>query len=123
MTQALLDAWNAAYSHISDTAKHITSAERGNWADAYNKRHDHANKAVLDKVTQALLDIWNTVPNKVDKVPGKGLSANDYTAADKSKLSGIAAGAEVNVQPDWNVTDSASDAYIKINHLLCQHRM
>lgn len=113
VTQALLDAWNAAYSHISDTAKHITSAERGNWADAYNKRHDHANKAVLDKVTQALLDIWNTVPNKVDKVPGKGLSANDYTAADKSKLSGIAAGAEVNVQPDWNVTDSASDAYIK----------
>lgn len=31
--------------------------------------------------------------NKVDKVSGKGLSANDYTAAEKEKLAGIAAGA------------------------------
>ena len=31
--------------------------------------------------------------NKVDKVSGKGLSTNDYTAADKTKLDGIAAGA------------------------------
>lgn len=50
---------------------------------------------------------------KVDKVAGKGLSTNDYTTAEKSKLSGIAAGAEANVQPDWNVEDSSSGAYIK----------
>lgn len=50
---------------------------------------------------------------KVDKVTGKGLSTNDYTTAEKTKLSGIASGAEVNVQADWNATDSASDAYIK----------
>jgi hypothetical protein len=30
---------------------------------------------------------------KVDKVTGKGLSSNDYTTAEKEKLSGIAAGA------------------------------
>lgn len=35
------------------------------------------------------------------------------TAADKVKLNGIATGAEVNVQSDWNVTDSSSDAFIK----------
>lgn len=35
--------------------------------------------------------------NKVDKVDGKGLSANDYTSDEKSKLSNIAAGAQVNV--------------------------
>lgn len=34
---------------------------------------------------------------KVDKEAGKGLSANDYTDADKSKLGGIATGAQVNV--------------------------
>lgn len=34
---------------------------------------------------------------KVDKVAGKGLSSNDYTAAEKSKLSGISSGAQVNV--------------------------
>lgn len=33
---------------------------------------------------------------KVDKVDGKELSSNDYTDADKSKLAGIAAGAQVN---------------------------
>lgn len=50
---------------------------------------------------------------KVDKVSGKGLSANDFTDTYKNKLDGIANGAEVNVQPDWNVIDSTSDAYIK----------
>ena len=34
--------------------------------------------------------------NKVDKITGKGLSTKDYTAEDQTKLSGIAAGAEVN---------------------------
>ena len=50
--------------------------------------------------------------NKVDKETGKGLSTNDYTTAEKNKLAGIAEGAEVNVQSDWNETDSTSDAYI-----------
>ncbi|MFZ4739614.1 MAG: DUF1566 domain-containing protein [Bacteroidales bacterium] len=39
---------------------------------------------------------------KVDKVTGKGLSTNDYTTAEQSKLAGIATGAEVNVNADWN---------------------
>lgn len=37
----------------------------------------------------------------------------NFTSADKTKLSGIATGAEVNVQADWNESDSSSDAYIK----------
>lgn len=35
------------------------------------------------------------------------------TGADKTKLNGIAEGAEVNVQSDWNVTSTTSDAFIK----------
>lgn len=38
---------------------------------------------------------------------------NNYTTADKNKLAGIAAGAEVNVQSDWNESDNSSDAYIQ----------
>lgn len=38
---------------------------------------------------------------------------NNFTTTLKNKLDGIAAGAEANVQPDWNVTDTASDAFIK----------
>ena len=34
---------------------------------------------------------------KVDKVEGKGLSSNDYTAGEKTKLAGVASGAQVNV--------------------------
>lgn len=44
---------------------------------------------------------------------GKGLSSNDFTTTEKNKLSGIAAGAEVNVQSDWNQSDSSADDFIK----------
>jgi len=55
--------------HDNDDTRHITSAERTK---------------------------WNAVDNKVDKVTGKGLSTNDYTTAEKNKLAGIEAGAQVN---------------------------
>lgn len=37
--------------------------------------------------------ITNMIVNKVDKVDGKGLSTNDYTTAEKTKLAGIATNA------------------------------
>lgn len=40
---------------------------------------------------------YTELAKKVDKVDGKGLSTNDYTTAEKTKLSGIATGAQVNV--------------------------
>lgn len=54
------------------------------------------------------LDLGGTYVAKED---GKGLSTNDYTTTEKNKLAGIAAGAEVNVQSDWNAT--SGDALIK----------
>ena len=47
-------------------------------------------------------DLQSALDNKVDTVPGKGLSENDYTTTEKTKLSGIATGAEVNVNADWS---------------------
>jgi len=61
----------------------------------------------ISTATQAALD------GKVDKVTGKGLSTNDFTTAEKEKLAGIAAGAEVNVQANWSEADSTSDAFIQ----------
>lgn len=72
-------------SHKSDTIAHLTAAERTNWNDSNSKKHSHSNKNVIDTLTQAMLD----------------------------KLNKISAGAEVNVQSDWNVADVSSDAYIK----------
>ena len=42
-----------------------------------------------------------------------GTTNKVFTATEKTKLSGIASGAEVNVQSDWNEADSGSDAFIK----------
>lgn len=83
---------------------------------------DDLNSSATDKVLSSkqgmilkglITDLTALVGNKVDKVSGKGLSTNDYTTSEKNKLNGIATGAEVNVQPDWNVTDPTSNAFIK----------
>ena len=49
-----------------------------------------SENAVQNKVIKAALD------EKVDAVPGKGLSANDFTSEEKAKLAGVEAGAQVN---------------------------
>lgn len=59
--------------------------------------------AYLDN--DGLLYLWTKLKalfaNKVDKVDGKGLSANDYTTAEKTKLSGIENGANKYVHPSY----------------------
>lgn len=67
-----------------------------------------------------LTHIWDTikakfatkeeVAGKVDKVEGKGLSANDYVDADKEKLAGIDSGAQVNVLETVKVNGTALTA-------------
>lgn len=63
---------------------------------------------ISGKADKAYVD--SKLDTKVDKVSGKQLSANDYTNEDKTKLAGIAAGAEVNVNADWNA--ESGDAQI-----------
>lgn len=58
---------------------------------------DESENAVQNKVVKAAVD------TKVDKVTGKGLSTNDYTTEEKTKLAGIEAGAEVNQNTFANV--------------------
>jgi hypothetical protein len=75
-------------SHISATNPHnITKSTVGlsnvdNTSDT-NKPVSTLQQAALDK--------------KVDKVTGKQLSTEDYTSIEKTKLSGIAENAQVNV--------------------------
>jgi len=54
--------------------------------------------------------VFDALALKVDKIAGKGLSTNDYTTLEQTKLTGIQAGAEVNVNADWNAT--SGDAQI-----------
>lgn len=135
------DAYTKRHTHSNKSIiDKLTQSLLDNWNDANSKKHGHGNKSIIDGITQTLIDTWNTVGDKVDKVTGKGLSTNDYTDSEKSivadtnakkhthsnkavidkvtqamldKLAGIASGAEVNVQSDWSVSDTASDAFIK----------
>ena len=87
------------------------------WAAAVNDLT--TTKADKSGVTQTLASYYTSAQtdtllnNKVDKESGKGLSTNDFTTNLKNKLEGIASGAEVNVQADWNEATTTSDAYIK----------
>lgn len=49
--------------------------------------------SVLDGVTE---NVQSQIDNKVNKVTGKGLSTEDYTTIEKTKLSGIEEGAQKN---------------------------
>ena len=61
-----------------------------------------SNQLILDTSINNLQNYTTTTElttllnNKVDKVEGKGLSTNDYTTAEKTKLEGITESAQVN---------------------------
>ena len=55
---------------------------------------------------------WVVPTNTTYSVGDGGLTTNDFTNDDHTKLNGIEAGAEVNVQADWNESSSGSDAFI-----------
>lgn len=56
--------------------------------------------------------IIDKVNGKVDKTEGKGLSTNDYTTSEKTKLASVEPGAEVN---DVNTGNAESDADLEIS--------
>ena len=97
-----------AYDTLKEISDWIT--DHADDASAMNTQIN-ANKSAIEKlngsntsdgsVAKAVKDAQDAlqanINTKVDKVSGKGLSTNDYTTAEKNKLSGIAEGAQVNV--------------------------
>ena len=100
----------------------MSKTDKSNLDTIVNSFNNDDSNTTIDTIKEVLkafenapegTNIANALFGKVDKVDGKGLSTNDFTSTYKTKLDGIASGAEVNVQSDWNVTDTTSDAYIK----------
>lgn len=90
-----------------------STAYRGDWGTA-----DHAAIGILASLNtsekSSLVAAINELQSgSVSVDPDRGLSENDFTDSLKSKLDGIESGAEVNVQSDWNQTDSTADDFIK----------
>ena len=73
------------------------------------------NRTTLNALSISSIAGLQTALNaKVDVVAGKALSENDFTTALLNKLNGIAAGAEVNVKPDFNATSGAANEILNI---------
>lgn len=77
--------------------------------DEWNVRHKQLleNDHYLDKQMQA---IKKDVGNKVASIAGKGLSTNDYTTAEKTKLAGIATGANKTTVVNNLTSESPTEA-------------
>lgn len=123
ITSADISAWNG----------------KSNFSGSYN---DLTNKPTIPTVNNATLTIQKngtnvqtftanatsnktaniTVPTKTSDLTNDSdfvedasyvHTDNNYTTAEKNKLAGIAAGAEVNVQANWTQTTTTADDYIK----------
>lgn len=92
---------------VTDAEKQAWNA-KSNFSGSYN---DLTNKPSIPSITGLATTTYvdNAVKDKVDKDGNKVLSTNDYTTDEKNKLAGIAAGAEVNVNADWNATSGSSE--------------
>ena len=99
--------WSQETNTFDDYIKNKPTLSIANWNTAYG----WGNHALAGYITSA--DATTALALKVDKDGTKVLSTNDYTTIEKSKLAGIADGAEVNVQADWNQATNTADDYIK----------
>lgn len=123
--------WNAKQDAISDLNTIRSGAQAGSTAvqpgdlatvavtGSYN---DLTNKPTIpaaqvqsdwsESDSSAVSYIKNKPSNLVQDASYVHTDEN-FTSAEKTKLAGIESGAEVNVQSDWNESDSSSDAYIQ----------
>ena len=77
---------SANKAHVHDNKSTLDKIDETSWLLVYGQTHDHENQSVLDKTTAS------------------------YTSAEKTKLAGIAAGAEVN-QNAFSTIASGSARY------------
>lgn len=112
--------WDNAHTHISDTTKHITAAERINWNSASANSHTHTNKTILDNITSTNITNWNDANSKkhthsnkdvLDGIDGDSIdnwndaNSQKHSHNNKSVLDGITTtkvGNWDSVYTDWN---------------------
>lgn len=84
---------NILYLVMNSTTKHY---------DIYAKIKGDSGTYTMELLDDTTVDL----SGKVDKVAGKGLSTNDYTTAEKTKLAGIAEGANKYIHPSYTAQKS-----------------
>lgn len=93
------------YGFVSDRENYSTGSgnELHLWIEAHEMDNAETKRFYLSVRVSDGVILAN------DELPG--YSANDYTSAEKTKLSGIETGAQKNVQADWNA--ASGDAFIR----------
>ena len=106
------DRGNMAYLHATDSGRLSTAAATGLYKIAATGEGHIASLTAVSKsdITALGIPSQDTTYEPADVDSGTdGL----MTYQDKDKLDGIASGAEVNVQSDWNQSDNTKDDFIK----------
>ena len=106
-------------SFYDQTGGSLTYQFTANQADKIATERQLALKAnSADVYTKS--EVENLIDEHVPELPDNIVTDasyvhtdNNFTTTLKNKLDGIASGAEVNVQANWNETNSSSDAYIR----------
>lgn len=111
ITQALIDAWNSAVSHISDTIRHITSNERDLWNTVSNKidNTEVVTTATPNKILK--LDSNSKLPASITgNADGNASTATKLQTARNISLSGDVTGsASFDGSADASITTALSN--------------
>ena len=84
-------------NHIKNNNIHVTSLEKDKW----NNKLDRTDLTDYAKTA----DVNTNLSNKVDKIEGKGLSTNDYTTEEKTK---------VETNPETGLDEPITKVYNKV---------
>ena len=93
--------WNQSDSQAVDYIKNKPSIPAAQVQSDWNQSNNQAVDFIKNKPSNIVTDA-----NYVH-------TDNNFSNNDKEKLDGIASGAQVNVQSDWNQTDNQADDFIK----------
>ena len=75
--------------------------EKQKVGEAYSAKHSHDNKSLLDSITQAMVNVWNTVTGKYEK-PSAGIPKSDLAS---------------NVRESLGLADTALQEHQSLSHL------
>lgn len=117
---ALQSKANANSVYTKTEADTLLSA-KANASDVYTKTETYSDDEVdallsakADTVDLATVATSGSYDDLTDKPTDATQSASGLmSSTDKTKLDGIASGAEANVQSDWSQSDNTADDYIK----------
>lgn len=93
----------------------LSKEDHANYDDANSKKHSHSNKSVLDKITQSLLDNWNSTSNAAIIHYGK-CSTDATTATKVVACTGFTLTTGATILVRFGYTNTAANPTLNVNN-------